>query len=1322
MKKFLPAFLLFFALSGLTYGQIVLDGSQYQQNFDDIDGEGLASTGFSSDTPTGWAFYETGVTADFTYVAGTGGASVPHTYSFGYGSNIERAFGTLRGTSFSDFVSTIGAEFENGTGGEIAGLQISYSGEQWRSGDAGLTDRLLFYYSTDATGLEDGGATWIPVTDLNFTGPNLTGAGGIDGNLNSTDISFTISGLSIADGETFWIKWEDEDVSPSGFNSEHGLGVDDFSIIPFGGPTTVYLTPETQTVDEGDGQTIIFVGVNNPSLTDPTTVDFSLIGGTGDATDIDNFVSPLQVTIPAGATGWPVFITITDDMDAEGDENLIFGLSNAAGGNSASVGTPDEAELIIQDNDILPEYYRSSGSGNWFDLATWEFSSDNATWVAASEIPDNTVGPIEIQTGHTVTINGTLSVDELTVNGTLVRSVGDFTLTNGAGTDMTVNGRFTHGAALSQPVFTGTVQVNTAGSIEVQNNTNDQSIYGTSTRVTWANDSDLRWNATTSFASGTYFPNNTQAVVPELVILNSTPTFGDATDLLVRGRLRVPLGITATFGGTGTKTFRGGIQVDGTLTQISSGLLRITGTTTSLTGFGDINLDPAGGLQIAQFATVFLPADKTINGGPLIINGSLIFTTGTAKTLTLTHSGPGSVGISGTGTLNIGAVAGHTVEIAAQDAEFPTTLTVGTGSIVDFNSDNLQNIPARNFANLTSSGTGDRVLPNGGTVGVNAAFTPGTNTWTVDGSTVSYNGGAQTVASFDYENILISGSGTKTLGGAANLYGTLNLNNGLTFNTNGNDFTLISTATETASIGVLPATASIVGNVIAQRYMPGEGRIYRYIASQVDQPAVSQLQDDFPVTGNFTGADDIPGVRSDPSLYFYDESQPGTIDDGYVAYPQTDNSAPLENGLGYAAFIREDVAATVIDLEGAPNTHDQTLPVSYTDTGAPADDGWNLVGNPYPAAIDWTNGGWTKVNLDDAVYIRDNGNGGVYASYVNGVGSNGGTGEIASGQAFWVKANAAGPQLEVTEAVKSANNAAEFFRSAPVNIMRLSMSKEAVSDEIVIYFSGDMSNDFVSSEDAYNLPNQVFDLASLTTSGEALSINGLNDSFCQLDIPLQISKMDEGAYTLDLSGLDMFTETVTVQLHDAFSGESIELSSVASYDFNVTADEKTSAADRFSLTLEKGAATPEITVDQGMLEVNYSSGVQWFYNGEEIDGATASTYTPTASGEYSVEISSGTCVLTAAVEYTITGTEEFTSLFRVYPNPTSDYINFNIADRSVGNVRVELLDLRGAHKIVIPEIVPGQEIQINMSSLSSGVYILNVVTDERTFIHRIVRK
>jgi len=93
-------------------------------------------------------------------------------------------------------------------------------------GTASRTDQLDFSLSLDASSLSTG--TWPDINNLDFVTPNTATAGAKDGNAagNRTAISFTITGLSIANGATFWIRWSDADAT----SADDGLAVDDFSL------------------------------------------------------------------------------------------------------------------------------------------------------------------------------------------------------------------------------------------------------------------------------------------------------------------------------------------------------------------------------------------------------------------------------------------------------------------------------------------------------------------------------------------------------------------------------------------------------------------------------------------------------------------------------------------------------------------------------------------------------------------------------------------------------------------------------------------------------------------------------------------------------------------------------------------------------------------------------------------------------------------------------------------------------------------------------------------------------------------------------------
>lgn len=211
----------------------------YTQDFNTI---ATTGTGNQSTLPTGWTFSETGANTNATYTAGTGSANSGDTYSFGTGTAADRAFGGLRSGSL---VPTVGAYFINNTGATVSSLTISYTGEQWRLGTTGRTDRLDFQYSLDATSTTTG--TWTNADALDFVAPNTSGATGAqDGNAvaNRTTITYVLTGISIANGSSFFFRWNDLDAT----GADDGLSIDDFSISagctpPTNQPTSLVLTP-----------------------------------------------------------------------------------------------------------------------------------------------------------------------------------------------------------------------------------------------------------------------------------------------------------------------------------------------------------------------------------------------------------------------------------------------------------------------------------------------------------------------------------------------------------------------------------------------------------------------------------------------------------------------------------------------------------------------------------------------------------------------------------------------------------------------------------------------------------------------------------------------------------------------------------------------------------------------------------------------------------------------------------------------------------------------------------------------------------------------
>jgi CSLREA domain-containing protein len=202
----------------------------------------------------------------------------------------------------------------------------------------------------------------------------------------------------------------------------------------------------------------------------------------------------------------------------------------------------------------------------------------------------------------------------------------------------------------------------------------------------------------------------------------------------------------------------------------------ITGSTINFNGSGaqtipafnynNLTSSSTGARTLANTGTVGVAGVFTPGTNAYTITGSTIdYNGGGAQTITafnynnLTSSNVGPRTLANSGTIGVAAVftpGGNAYTI--------------TGSTINFNGAGAQNIPAFNYFNLTSSNAGARTLPNGGTVGVAGAFTPGANAYTITGSTIDFNGaGAQTIPAFNYNNLTSSNVGARTLANAGTI-------------------------------------------------------------------------------------------------------------------------------------------------------------------------------------------------------------------------------------------------------------------------------------------------------------------------------------------------------------------------------------------------------------------------------------------------------------------------------------------------------------------------------------------------------------------------
>jgi hypothetical protein len=217
--------------------------------------------------------------------------------------------------------------------------------------------------------------------------------------------------------------------------------------------------------------------------------------------------------------------------------------------------------------------------------------------------------------------------------------------------------------------------------------------------------------------------------------------------------------------------------------------------------------------------------------------------------------------------------------------------------------------------------------------------------------------------------------------------------------------------------------------------------------------------------------------------------------------------------------------------------------------------GFNLIGNPYPSPIDWNAAsGWTKTNIDNAIYFFDSGDTnqywGTYSTYINGISSNGiASPIIPSMQGFFVHvSNGSFPVTALfgmNNQVRVNNLTPTFHKSAysetrPIVRINVAYENEKVKDPMVVYFSDAASPEFDSDLDALKLMNtdmRVPNLYGLSSDAEKLSINAVPYPFDSITrIPLGIKTSKTAWLTFTASEIGNIPLGLRVYLSDEATG------------------------------------------------------------------------------------------------------------------------------------------------------------------------------------------
>jgi hypothetical protein len=645
--------------------------------------------------------------------------------------------------------------------------------------------------------------------------------------------------------------------------------------------------------------------------------------------------------------------------------------------------------------------------------------------------------------------------------------------------------------------------------------------------------------------------------------------------------------------------------------------------------------------------------------------------------------------------------------------------------------------------------------------------------------TVKFNGTAQNLyggggTGTAFYNVNFSGSGTKTMQSGlfqlANT-GVLTMSGSSTTLAAGSGlFTIKSASASSGTITAIPATCAITGTVNVERYLSGGSNTYRgykLLSSPVyTAKAGSNYYFDLsnfplymPITGTL-GASGGLTKGGNPTIYLYRDDKPfanntfntynfrgvNQINNSplYSVGVDFDGNFPLHPGTGLFVFYRGNLSniankymattsaeSTVMVYTGTLNQQAVTVVNWYTQlpnlqfstvAGNSLVAGYNLVGNPYASSIDWdtystsnASAGIYAPNVSSTIYIYNVASK-QYATYNAGIGVNGGSHIIPSGQAFFVRTTATGASLTFNESAKTnaqvsgptqSTGNTLLLSTAPVatqvlQYIRLEASLDSVNkEETVLVLNNSAKDGFVANEDSPHFAGGgAVNLSSLSSDNVLLAINRFPITSRGKTIKLKVFAGD-GTYKLSLTELKAIPQVYDIWLMDTYAKDSLDLRHNLSYTFKVMQQDTNSfGSNRFSIVIRQNPALGvhllDFTATQatGGAQVNWKTENEQNYTNFSVERSTDKGITfnviggfiSSAQGTYGLldpnpangyqyrlrlDDLNGTITYSKAVtlQYSVPG--DNTTLagnnIIVYPNPSTGIINVAVAGEAKTN-------------------------------------------------------
>jgi len=356
-------------------------------------------------------------------------------------------------------------------------------------------------------------------------------------------------------------------------------------------------------------------------------------------------------------------------------------------------------------------------------------------------------------------------------------------------------------------------------------------------------------------------------------------------------------------------------------------------------------------------------------------------------------------------------------------------------------------------------------------------------------------------------------------------------------------------------------------------FSTGTPTFQTYVPNDGDKMICSPTDDGFKTVSAKDGSGTAVTLTKS-NLYSFDAST-----GNWATSPSTNL---LESpGKGFAGFVGSGSNTTgtflasspsIVSFAGTPNaTHTPSLDNATTVATGGSGDGWNLIGNPFPATLDWSKVSLSLTDLNNAIYIW-NPSTEKYNYYVNGVSAP--TGSYAGStitnvppmQSFWVQANGSSPTIGALSSATHTTfkSSPTVYKTMPDNIIiKLSNHTDSTDqDAFWLKNTANTSLSFEGAEDAwkYKNPNST-NVYTTDTAGEAIAINSI-DLASNNYIPFTIEASSTASFKVEVEEVISSSTAYQIYLLDLDNSDSYNLKTAP---VNLSLDSGVVYNDRFAL-------------------------------------------------------------------------------------------------------------------------------------------------------------